>query len=369
MKRIVICSDGTTNDPRANTNVSKMVKVLANSAAGQPDQVVFYDPGVGTGRSLWNKITGGAVGSGLDKNVKDCYGFLIDNYIPGDELFLFGYSRGAFTARSLPGLIRCCGLPRVEHREQINRAYDVYRERHEQGADKPSALEFRDKFSHTPHRVPIRFLGVWDTVGALGIPGVHPLGWLSRRRHGFHDVKLSSSVQTARHALAIDERRKPFKPQVWQVSQEALESKDAAAREEGDEDSEWLKQVWFAGTHSQIGGGVTRARIAFRWMCAEAEDAGLQFNANALGAYKPDELSSVSKSPKPPYNVMGPWNRAIAAEPPQGFVTNEEVDGTAWRLWNEVPTYRPKTLAAYGRDAGLLDASGAFANAQAEDDA
>ncbi|UCE64547.1 MAG: DUF2235 domain-containing protein, partial [Nitrospirota bacterium] len=165
MKRLVICYDGTWNNPEdtkqgegeAITNVVKLARAIKPQDTDGVQQIVFYDWGIGTG-GLWDTLTGGALGKGIDKNIQDGYRFLVHNFVRGDELFLFGFSRGAYTARSLVGLIRNCGLLKKTHADRIVEAYDQYR-----SPNKPDSREakgFREDFSR---KVNVKFLGVWDT--------------------------------------------------------------------------------------------------------------------------------------------------------------------------------------------------------------
>jgi uncharacterized protein (DUF2235 family) len=267
VKRIVVCCDGTWNRPDAPspTNVAKLWRAVAERDEQGVDQPVLYHPGVGTGR--FDRIRGGGFGWGLSRNVRDCYRFVVDEFEPGDELFLFGFSRGAYTARSTVGLIRNAGILRREHVDRIDEAYRLYRgrgdDRHPNGAE---STRFRARYSHD--EIAIRFVGVWDTVGALGIPGVPKV--LCGRLWAFHDTQLSGKVELAYQALAIDEQRRPFVPSLWYRSPD---------------DDRVLEQRWFAGVHSDVGGGYpdcSLAEIALWWMAGRARAAGL--------ALKPDHL-------------------------------------------------------------------------------
>jgi uncharacterized protein (DUF2235 family) len=270
-KRIIICADGTWNTPKqssggypAPTNVWLMYQLVPPQARDQLPQLALYHTGVGTGDAL-NRILGGLNGAGLRENILDCYRFIIDCYRPGDELYLFGFSRGAYTVRSLAGLVRNSGiidrqkLPDASAREsQVGAAWSLYRERGDDSA--PAAqksVDFRALHSHPDFR--IAGIGVWDTVGALGIPVNGPAGWVSRHLFAFHDVTLSSRVDVALHALAIDEERGPFVPTLWE------QQPDAPAL------GQKLEQVWFTGVHSDVGGGYAwpereLANVSLRWM-------------------------------------------------------------------------------------------------------
>src|SRR5918992_5605686 len=172
MKRLIVCCDGTWNKPEqlnsgllAPTNVSKLALAIARQDDEGTPQLVHYQRGVGT--RTWEKLRGGPLGIGLTRNVRDCYGFLVENYEPGDQLFFFGFSRGAFTARSLGGLVRNSSILLSHHRARIDDAYRLYRARDER--KRPNGVEaqlFRRMYSHPDDD--IHFIGVWDTVGSLG---------------------------------------------------------------------------------------------------------------------------------------------------------------------------------------------------------
>lgn len=259
MKRLVACCDGTWDAQGGGTNVDKTARTVVPTAADGTEQVVFYDAGVGAGLGWPGRLVAGATGWGLSQNVRDAYRFLAESYEPGDEVWLFGFSRGAYTARSVAGMVRKCGLVRDE--DLVRRAYRLYRDGDHPDAPAPKA--FRDAHSQETR---ITFIGVWDTVGALGVPW-GPLRWLTSWRHGFHDVELSSRVDHARHAVAVDERRKPYAPTLWATK----------------EVPGTVRQAWFAGVHRGVGGGYRESSlsdIAFRWMQEEAEEAGLAFDVD-----------------------------------------------------------------------------------------
>jgi uncharacterized protein (DUF2235 family) len=323
VKRIVVCCDGTWNRPDAKspTNVAKLWRVVAERDDNGVDQPVLYHRGVGTGR--FDRIRGGGFGWGLSRNVRDCYRFVVDQFDPGDELFLFGFSRGAYTARSTVGLIRNAGILRRENADRVDEAYDLYRSRgdasHPRGAE---ATRFRASYSHD--EIAIRFVGVWDTVGALGIPGVPKL--LSGRLWAFHDTELSSKVALAYQALAIDERRRPFVPSLWHRKPD---------------DAGLLEQRWFAGVHSDVGGGYpdcSLADITLWWMAGKAREAGL---ALKLEHISPDVDGVAGQSYKGAYKLLGPHERPLAdPEDPNGRIAVAST-ATARR------DYRPHNLEQY----------------------
>ncbi|MDP5189623.1 DUF2235 domain-containing protein [Rheinheimera baltica] len=266
-KRIIICCDGTWNEPDdIPTNVTKMVRAISPVSPDGIHQVVFYDQGVGTGGKI-DKFIGGAFGSGLEKNVLDCYRFLIHNYQLGDEIYAFGFSRGAYTARAFVGLIHAVGLLEKSTLDKLTQAYKHYRtepEERQQGL-------YEDNY-----RPDIRMVGVFDTVGALGAP-TPLLGKFTRNWVGFFNTRICAQVKYAYHALALDEKRAPFQPDMWTGTLQ---------------DDQYMEQCWFAGAHSDIGGGYAEcglSDIALQWMVGKASALGLVFNQTYLDAQcKPD---------------------------------------------------------------------------------
>lgn len=273
MKRLVLCFDGTWNKPAddslaeggVETNVPRFQKSVHKFGADGALQQTFYNAGVGT--EWYNKVTGGALGMGLDNHILDGYRYLVKNYIDGDEIYIVGFSRGAYTARSLVGLLRNCGLVTPQFGEaKILTAYGIYRARQDP-VDSSTAAAFRKLFSRS---VRVRFLGVWDTVGALGIP----LQWASKldtALYAFHDTTLSSIVDNACHAMALDEHRVDYDVCLWNPATAPQQS---------------LQQRWFCGAHCDVGGGYPDRRLsdlALRWMQDQAAAAGLGLDPVAVG--------------------------------------------------------------------------------------
>ena len=283
-KRLVICCDGTWNEPDQSvdgnaadetepTNVLKVVRGLAPVDANQVPQVVYYDTGVGT-QGMADKYIGGGLGSGMSENIRQAYRFIANNYHEGDDLFLFGFSRGAYTVRSLAGFIGVVGLLRKENLRLLPEAYSLYRLHSSKRAG--SMVERRLKEVGEPSGIPtpIKFIGVWDTVGALGAP-TPLLGRLTRKRVSFHNTHLGKDVEHAYQALAVDERRRPFQPVLW-----------TGAPVNG----QTIQQAWFAGVHSNIGGGYRNtglSSIALAWMAGRAASHGLEFTDAVAGMTPP----------------------------------------------------------------------------------
>ncbi len=280
-KRLVICCDGTWNSPDAEnvTNIEKIARTVETDPARTDgvQQLVYYLSGVGAGSYKADRILGGAFGFGLFAHVRSAYRFLALNYEPGDEIFVFGFSRGAYTARSLVGMVSLIGLltRRALVEDQLGSAVALYHrgrgERHEHDAE---LTAFRAARCHDG--VEISLLGVFDTVGALGVPGAP--GAL-KGTHQFHDVRLSPIVRTARHALALDERRLMFEPSLWKATEADAVAAEASGR---------VRQVWFPGVHSDVGGGYQRSGLSdttLLWIARESRAAGLVFDADLLNHY------------------------------------------------------------------------------------
>ena len=283
-KRLVLCFDGTWNKPKLlkpSSNVVNLHRSMLGEdmssrklrgPAEQPkvQTLKWYDPGVGS--RWWNKFRGGITGNGLSRNIREGYKFLIDHYQDGDEIYLFGFSRGAYTARSLAGLIRKIGLLKKEHapnkkaddNPKIIEGYGIYRQQ-DSSPNTPAAGEFKSKNSWPDVR--IKFIGVWDTVGSLGIP-LDIFKGLNDHLLGFHDAKLSGIVDHAYHAVAVDEHRLDYQPTMWEPESEPPQQ---------------MEEVWFVGAHSDVGGGAGKtplSGISLSWMQQKAQlnGSGLEFS-------------------------------------------------------------------------------------------
>jgi uncharacterized protein (DUF2235 family) len=287
-KNIILCSDGTGNSDikGRGTNVFKLFEAVdLNEHRLNPmldQQLAFYDDGVGTRGITLLRMLGGAAGYGLKRNVKDLYRALSRVYDVGDRIYLFGFSRGAFTVRTLAGLIGTCGIVKGEScsttdqlRRAVEAAYVAYRTRYSSlftravrglrgAANGPHAIEeFQRNYPvHAP--VPIEFIGVWDTVDAVGMP--FALAGLVNRlvyQFKFPTSTLGAAVKRAYHALSIDDARMAFEPVLWMGPDDRIE------------------QVWFAGAHSNVGGGYPKqgmSLVALEWMLAHAAATGLRLN-------------------------------------------------------------------------------------------
>ena len=299
MRNIIVCADGTWNTPDdkegglpAPTNVVKLFNAVAEAGAS-PAQKHYYHPGVGTDGSKIDRLLGGGIGKGLNQNIMSAYKWLGETYRPEDHIFLFGFSRGAYTVRSLGGMISCCGLldlsdPKVEVAEiweRVEKAFDCYRdEKHDLSSLEGLPFHNAGSAAEAPGATPIHFIGVWDTVGALGVPDDLAVLDLidDPRNYEFHDTALGANVTTARHAVAMDEMRKSFAPTLWTYAP--------------DRD---VKQIWFPGVHGDVGGGYLQCGLsdgALAWMIAEAKAAGLKFRPRIGGHVKPEPLDVLHNS-------------------------------------------------------------------------
>lgn len=329
VKRLVICADGTWNRPEEDlqkdvpTNVLRMARAVRPIAADGQAQHVFYDWGIG---SYHNSVIGGITGQGIQKNIMDAYRYIVQNYTPGTDIYLFGFSRGAYTVRSLCGLINNCGILRRPDARLIQLAFDHYKKTG--AAWKPSgakSVEFRKAHSHESRE--IRFVGAWDTVGALGVP--FSLMGLFDRKDEFYDTKLGSNVRIARHALAIDERREDFQPTLW-VPRDGLD----------------LEQVWFAGSHSDIGGGyppddegLLASDAPLDWMVQQAGKAGLDIEDHLPAGINPSARARLHNSRRHIFRFSRPLIRNLQ---PENIKTT--IHPSVKERWQLDQDYRPPNL-------------------------
>lgn len=266
-KNIVIFSDGTGQEggKGANTNIYKLFNMIEDRTS---QQISFYDRGLGTG---WRKLTGNVAGMGISKNIMECYTFIFENYVAGDQIYLFGFSRGAATVRSLTSFIHYFGIMPKSRPELIEKAYKIYKTGDETKR-KIKAAEFVS--THHTMWTRIKFLGCYDTVAALGIP-IKPLSAALNEipgfQHTFQNFKLNETVENAYQALAIDDERKTFHPILWDADVLPYQT---------------IKQVWFCGMHTDVGGGYEEQELSdipFVWMKKQAVNNGLRiYSSNSV---------------------------------------------------------------------------------------
>ncbi len=348
-RRLVALFDGTWNKVQTRTNVERFWRLVASADASGNEQVCKYVAGVGVTPGIGH-LLGGAFGLGLSGNVEEGFQWLSKTWREGDEIWLFGFSRGAYTARSLGGLIRKCGLLKPDEKgavasADVDAAYELYR--NDLHPDDPAMQAFRAAHSR---EVTIRFVGVWDTVGALGIPGVASWFPFARSRYAFHDTDLSKIVQYAYQALALDEHRADFKPTKWIRPDATLKSGESAMAWKPEQTE--VEQRWFVGAHSDIGGGEqsdgaghtpdTLPEITLAWMQEKARGAGLAFTE----AYVPVAGAELGVPNDSYATFMGgiyklfkqPFQRVI------GGGINETIDPSVWLKWYLQSGYRPQSV-------------------------
>ncbi|TDX65176.1 uncharacterized protein (DUF2235 family) [Methylosinus sp. sav-2] len=281
-KKLVIFCDGTWNEPTAhNTNVVRLLQATELKCKNGDPQILHYIAGVGN-RKI-EKYRGGILGYGVSYNIKDAYSFIVSNYEHGDKIYLFGFSRGAFIARVIADMIHKFGVLRCQDLHLVEEIYRYHKSRSEEWRPQEARTrKFReDNFCYYP--VGIRFLGIWDTVGALGIPYSATLGRLNDRffKTGFHDSMLNVSVDAAYHAIAADERRWPFRPMPIELSDYHRQRNQRNIAEHG---FPLYVERWFPGVHSNVGGGYREHGLSdytLQWMAERAKENGL--NLKDLG--------------------------------------------------------------------------------------
>ncbi|TAJ82085.1 DUF2235 domain-containing protein [Reyranella sp.] len=390
MKRLVICFDGTWNrlDAPYPTNVVITAESVLPQASDGTAQAIFYDEGIGTGK--WEKYTGGIFGAGMVENLGDAYRFLIFNHTPGDQIYVFGFSRGAYTARSFAGMLSTCGLLQRSDASKVTEAIERYQNRKgDSTAFAAEMMAFRSNYSPAlcvsdedeawrcanvkgytagqSGRLKIDYLGVWDSVGALGIPARYKLLAFLNRQHQFHDTRLSPFIKSARHAVAIDEHRRDFLPTLWD---NVAELNVGVGADEKADDAPY-QQRWFPGVHGAVGGGGERRGLsdqALDWVLDGARKCGLEFDGvpqSRIFELSPDYKDHLQNAL--PVARPGIISRIMDLLPKVDRVPGpkllHEVSISARRRWLDKPenlkdktAYKPKTLANVSAILSGLDA-------------
>jgi Uncharacterized alpha/beta hydrolase domain (DUF2235) len=312
MKRIVVLIDGTWNKEgtTGNTNVAALdpgnrivahafIKTTASDGAAQH---VHYHDGVGVEGDLFKKLLGGAIGLGLKQIIRECYDDVVDDYTLGDEIYLIGFSRGAYAARALAGLIGASGIQRSTDAAMFETAWRHYRVKpaaraHPEMASSSERTAIADYGAAGPafHDArAVKCVGVWDTVGSNGIPaglGLAPLArYFALLTLGFHDTSFGDHVEVGLHGVGVDEHRRPFVPTFWTIPR-------------GQRPKGHVEQIWFAGAHYNVGGGYPDAGLsdqALVWMIARLQAlTGLEFDIDAVKAgTRPNIRAAVVDSTK-----------------------------------------------------------------------
>lgn len=362
-KRLVLFLDGTWNSIESNTNVWRMRALCAAQGRDGRPQLVYYEIGV-------NGFLGGVFGKGLDENIRGAYEWLVENYNPGDEIYIFGFSRGAYTARSLASLVAMNGILQAGSPIGVSELFDRYKRANEttiwtlqemRDAGNTSTFTQQEiwllKYSQSAK---INVVGVWDTVGSVGwelgnIPGI------SRSSFGYQQTGLRIHIENAYHALAIDEHRRDFSPTLWSV-RFPKDKKAPVAK--------WrplvsVEQRWFVGAHANVGGGYPTdllAQAPLRWMMKKAESHGLTFRSEVEldGDVKTAPIAdSYSEFMGGGYAFLQDrFYRPIGAPPDiqdngAHVNVNETIDVTVFDRWRADPTYRPDNLLEWSRRKGV----------------
>jgi uncharacterized protein (DUF2235 family) len=358
-KRLAVFLDGTWNSVNSNTNVWRMRALCAAKGKDNKPQLVYYEVGV-------NGFLGGVFGQGLDENIRLAYEWLIENYNDGDEIFIFGFSRGAFTARSLAGLVAIDGILRAGSPIGVTELFERYRKgdeesiwtlKEKEAAGDTSKLTEQERWLlKYSQPAKVKVVGVWDTVGSVGlaagnIPGV------SRPTFDYLQTGLRIHILNGYHALAIDEHRNDFAPTIWDVRR----PKDQNAIIAQPRLLSSVEQRWFVGAHANVGGGYETDLLAqspLRWMMKKAESQGLSFRSeveldgDAVTAPITDSYKSFGSGFYA--MVFPPLYRTIGREPDirddgSHIDVNETIDANVFKRWRADRAYRPPNLVEWAQ--------------------
>lgn len=358
-KRLAVFLDGTWNAVGDNTNVWRLRSLCAPRGADGKRQLIYYDVGV-------NGFIGGGFGKGLQRNITDSYEWLVENYDEGDEIYIFGFSRGAFTARSLAGLIANAGIIQRGAPIGVNQLYARYKrgdptritldEMYSDGRLPNPTIEERWMREYS-RPTEVRMVGVWDTVGALGIPAFSIPG-VSRKTFQFLETGLRRPIKHGFHAIAIDEHRRTFTPTLWTINSHKPDGTDAGYLKNRPITS--VEQRWFVGAHANVGGGCLSDPLPqkpLQWIMKKASSLGLKFHRdvqvdNILGlgisdSYK-EFLSGTYRF------ASSRYFRPIAAVLPKDdrgshVNVNETIDETVFERWCGDSSYRPQNLVEWAQ--------------------
>jgi uncharacterized protein (DUF2235 family) len=356
-KRLVVFLDGTWNSVNSNTNVWRMRALCASTGSDGKPQLVYYGIGV-------NGFLGGVFGQGLDDNIRLAYEWLVENYNDGDEIYIFGFSRGAYTARALAGLVAIDGILKPGSPIGVGELFERYKQgdlniwqlgdKQKKAGDAARFTTKEEWLLKYSRPVEVKFVGVWDTVGSVGWKTGNIRG-VSRSQFDYLQTGLRIHILNAYHALAIDEHRDDFSPTLWDRR---------LSKGKGDVVAQprllaSVEQRWFVGAHANVGGGYETdllAQAPLRWMMKKAESQGLRFRS---------EVDLDGDALKAPINdsykefaggwyakVFSPLYRTIGREPEvrkKGTYlnVNETIDASVFERWRADPNYRPSNLVGW----------------------
>lgn len=362
-KTIAMFLDGTWNDPEDKTNVFRASELIAPSNGSQ-EQLVYYDEGLGT--QSFEGIRGGVFGKGLRKNVTEAYEWLSKNYEDGDDVFVFGFSRGAFTATSITGMIMRWGLIRPDSGLTAKEIFELYEtwDKHtpiydliyKARKDPDSLTDEQKAFLEKSRRIQIKMIGIWDSVATVGVP-LGNFSRFSRNALKFHDPRWSSTYDHFYHALAIDEHRKPFRSVLLNhyVNDETPETESEWRRQQFEDR---VEQRWFCGSHGDVGGGDNLKVVSapYAWILQKAETHGLKLKETPQASgqeHTHPHNDSYKSFVKGLYRIVrfgSRYRREIGSKGRRvtgGRIEpiRETVDASVFKRWQHDPNYRPKNLS------------------------
>ena len=350
MKRLVLFLDGTWNDPSDTTNVTRLRKALAAADAAGVEQLPYYAEGVGN--KFLERFRGGVFGFGLSKKIRDAYEWLAKNYEDGDEIFVFGFSRGAFTARSLAGVVAKRGLLDEPGKTMtVDELFDSYRKSKTR------------KLADGARWVPIKFIGVFDTVGTLGMPAGPIRTKLTRVGQYFHNTNPSVQYHHMYHALAIDEHRPPYAATLW--TQYVRHGNAPTPLQK----HQTVEQRWFIGAHTDVGGGAKSAGLPLLpavWMqqCAAGHDLAFseQLVAGANAHVEPVTdsfgkflfgLYKLVRRNRRYFRGVGAGPSVVKAGDADSLPINESIDASVFDRYRADAEYRPQNLVEWAAREGV----------------
>lgn len=361
-KRLALFLDGTWNTVSDNTNIWRLRSLVLPEGADGLEQRAYYSTGLGT--KVGEKVRGGMFGSGIDAAIVAAYEWLVDNYRSGDEVFIFGFSRGAYTARSLSGFVSKCGLLRLGAPLGTNQLFMRYRREGAktvrtliaENAKGATAFDLEEQWMlKFAQAIPVKFIGIFDTVGALGVP--FPIfRKLKGSAYPFLNTGLRQNNEYAFHAIAIDEHRKAFRETLW-TNQNATTAPPRPI--------ERTEQRWFVGAHANVGGGCFSdplAQLPLAWLTRKAASVGLSF-----ADFPAEPVSATAKISDSYAEFMSGayrlltfgvrFQRGIGVPPenegPDVTTINETIDASVFDRWRGNPGYRPAGLAAWANTKGI----------------
>jgi len=360
-KRLVVFLDGTWNSVDSNTNVWRMQALCAAKGKDNKPQLVYYEVGV-------NGFLGGVFGQGLDENIRLAYEWIVENYSEGDEIFIFGFSRGAFTARSLAGLVALQGILKAGAPIGLTELFARYKKGN--SVDSIWTLKDKEASGDTGKMTPqekwllkysqpakVKVVGVWDTVGSVGVAAGNIPGISRSQFEAYLQTGLFLPIQNGYHALAIDEHRSDFAPTLWDVHHR----KDPNAPTPPPRPLSGVEQRWFVGAHANVGGGYEGdllAQAPLRWMMQKAALHGLSFRSEVAldgNSLKAPIIDSYQSFGGGLYRFFSrAFYRSIGREPDvrdDGTHTNvnETIDASVFERWRADPTYRPRNLVEWAQ--------------------